>query len=134
MVAKSRDSTKFGLLSLKGKCVNCLSNPEEKYLANEEIKLLLYAMGIDINNYNSKKLRYGKIGICVDGDFDGSHISLLIMAALYKLCPQFLKENRLYWLRAPLFVETKGKKQYFYFSDEEKNTKNHGGVIIRAKG
>lgn len=68
MVAKARKVDKFGLLSLKGKIINCLSNTEEKYLANEEIKLLLYAMGIDINNYNPKKLRYGKIGICVDGD------------------------------------------------------------------
>ena len=70
MVAKARDTSKFGLLALRGKLINCLSNPEEKYLANEEIKLLLYAMGIDINNYNSSKLRYGKIGICVDGDLD----------------------------------------------------------------
>ena len=71
MVAKSRDVNRFGLLALKGKLINCLSNTEEKYLANEEIKLLLYAMGIDINHYNPKKLRYGKIGICVDGDLDG---------------------------------------------------------------
>lgn len=68
MVAKARNVDKYGLLALRGKLINCLSNPEEKYLANEEIKLLLYAMGIDINNYNPKKLRYGKIGICVDGD------------------------------------------------------------------
>lgn len=70
MVAKARDVNNFGLLALRGKLINTLSNPEEAYLANEEIKLLLYALGIDINNYNSKKLRYGKLGICVDGDLD----------------------------------------------------------------
>ena len=70
MVAKARDTQRFGLLALRGKLINCLSNPEEKYLINEEIKLLLYAMNIDINHYNSSKLRYGKIGICVDGDLD----------------------------------------------------------------
>ena len=100
-------------MTLRGKLINCLSNPEEKYLINEEIKLFLYATGIDINNYNSKKLRYGKIGICVDGDLDGSHIGLLIMAAIRKLCPQILEENRLCWLRAPLFAETKGKNHYY---------------------
>lgn len=134
MVAKARKVDKFGLLSLKGKIINCLSNTEEKYLANEEIKLLLYAMGIDINNYNPKKLRYGKIGICVDGDLDGSHISLLLMAAIYKLCPQFLKENRLCWLRAPLFIETKNNKRYYYYSEREKQEKYRGGTIISAKG
>ena len=64
-----------------------------------------YALGIDINNYKPEKLRYGKIAICVDPDDDGAHIALLIMANLHKLCPEFLKENRLFWLRSPLFIE-----------------------------
>ena len=134
MVAKSRDVNRFGLLALKGKLINCLSNTEEKYLANEEIKLLLYAMGIDINHYNPKKLRYGKIGICVDGDLDGSHISLLITSAIRKLCPQILEENRLCWLKAPLFTEKKGKEQYYYYSEEEKQKLYRGGEIISLKG
>ena len=41
---------------------------DEKYYANKEIELLIYALGIDVNNYNPKKLRYGKIAICVDAD------------------------------------------------------------------
>lgn len=134
MVAKARDTSRFGLLALRGKLINCLSNSEEKYLANEEIKLLLYAMGIDINNYSSSKLRYGKLGICVDGDLDGSHIALLTLCAVHSLCPQFLKENRMCWLRAPLFCETKGGKHYYYYSEEEKNKNNHGGEIISLKG
>lgn len=134
MVAKSRDVNRFGLLALRGKLINCLSNTEEKYLANEEIKLLLYAMGIDINHYNPKKLRYGKIGICVDGDLDGSHISLLITSAIRKLCPQILEENRLCWLKAPLFTEKKGKEQYYYYSEEEKQKLYKGGEIISLKG
>ena len=40
----------------------------EEIYKNEEIKLLLYALGIDINSYNPNKLRYGKIAICVDPD------------------------------------------------------------------
>ena len=134
MVAKARDTQRFGLLALRGKLINCLSNPEERYLINEEIKLLLYAMNIDINHYNPSKLRYGKIGICVDGDLDGSHIALLIMAALHKLCPQLLKENRLCWLRAPLFTEKKGKTNYYYYSEEEKNKNYHGGEVVSLKG
>ena len=134
MVAKARDVDNFGLLALRGKLINTLSNPEETYLANEEIKLLLYALGIDINNYNSKKLRYGKLGICVDGDLDGSHIALLITAAIYKLCPQFLRENRLCWLRAPLFSEEKNGKMYYYYSEAEKQEQNRGGHILGLKG
>ena len=50
---------------------------------------------------------------------DGYHIGLLIMAAIQKLCPQFLQEGRLCWLRSPLYIVTNGKKESYYFNDEE---------------
>ena len=50
--------------------INALSNPEEKVFANEEIKLLLSAMGIVPGRYDNKKLRYGKIAIATDADSD----------------------------------------------------------------
>ena len=55
-------------------------------------------------------------------------------SSCYKLCPQFLKENRLCWLRAPLFIETKNNKRYYYYSEREKQEKYRGGTIISAKG
>lgn len=67
-LSTARDYTKFGLLALRGKVINCLSNPEEKIYKNEEIKLILSAMNIVPNNYNPRKLRYGKIAICTDAD------------------------------------------------------------------
>ena len=70
-MAQARDYTKYGLLAIRGKIINCLSNKEEDIFDNEEIRLLLSAMNIVPGAYNSKKLRYGKIGICVDADSDG---------------------------------------------------------------
>jgi DNA gyrase/topoisomerase IV subunit B len=67
-IAMARDVKKYGILELRGKIINALSNPDEKVFANEEIKLLLSAMNINPNRYDSKKLRYGKIGICTDAD------------------------------------------------------------------
>lgn len=137
-IAMGRDTKKHGILRIKGKMLNCLKAEEEKIFQNEEIKLLLYAMGIDINNYNSSKLRYGKIAICADQDDDGRHIALLIMANLYKLCPQFLKENRLYWLQSPLFIEydKNNNPKTWYYSDEEFNKvrTSVSGTIKRVKG
>ena len=118
------------------KIINCLSNPEEKIFQNEEIKLLMSAMNITPGKYDSKKLRYGKLAICTDSDSDGSHIGLLIMAALAYLAPDFIKEGRLCWLRSPLyFVDNKGKETYF-FTDEEFNAvrKTIKGAVTRAKG
>ena len=135
-IAQARDYKKYGILAIRGKIINCLSNPEDKIFNNEEIKLLLSAMNIIPGKYNSSKLRYGKIGICVDADSDGSHIALLIMSALQYLAPDFIKEGRLCWLRSPLYiVDNKGKETY-YFSDEEfAKVKNKiKGVVTRAKG
>ena len=91
-MAVARDITKYGILAIRGKILNCLAHPDEKIFQNEEIKLLLSAMNITPGKYNASKLRYGRIAICVDADSDGYHIGLLIMAALRYLAPQFLEE------------------------------------------
>ena len=135
-MAQARDYTKYGLLAIRGKIINCLSNPEEKIFNNEEIKLLLSAMNIIPGKYDSKKLRYGKLGICVDADSDGAHIALLIMAALQYLAPEFIQERRLCWLRSPLYiVNNKGKESYYFTDDEFNKVRNKvKGEVTRAKG
>ena len=135
-MAQARDYTKYGLMAIRGKIINCLSNDEEKIYENEEIKLLLSAMNIVPGKYNASKLRYGKLAICTDADSDGYHIGLLIMAALQYLAPDFIKEGRLCWLRSPLYiVENKGNETY-YFTDEEfnKDRAKIKGEVTRAKG
>ena len=135
-MSQARDYTKYGILAIRGKIINALSNPDDKIYNNEEIKLLLSAMNIVPGKYDGKKLRYGKIAICTDADSDGSHIGLLIMAALAHIAPEFIKEGRLCWLRSPLYiVDNKGKETY-YFTDEEfdKVRKTIKGTVTRAKG
>ena len=39
-LALGRDHTKYGIMAIRGKIINALSNPDEKVYANEEIKLL----------------------------------------------------------------------------------------------
>ena len=67
-MSQARDYKKYGILAIRGKIINCLSNPEEKIFQNEEIKLLLSAMNITPGRYNASKLRYGKLAICTDAD------------------------------------------------------------------
>lgn len=67
----ARDATKYGVLAIRGKIINCLSNNDEDIFQNEEIKLLLSAMNITPGKYSSQKLRYGKLAICTDSDSDG---------------------------------------------------------------
>ena len=67
-MAIARDEKHYGILAIRGKIINCLSNSEDKIFENEEIKLLLSAMNIIPGKYNSSKLRYGRIAICSDAD------------------------------------------------------------------
>lgn len=135
-IAMSRDTSKFGILALRGKCINTFTNDEEKVYQNEEMKLLLSAMNITPGRYDSKKLRYGKIGILVDADADGYAIGLLIMCALYTFAPQFIEEGRLCWMRSPLYiVKQKTKELYYYTDDEFEKVRNTiKGEVQRCKG
>ena len=137
-LAQGRDYTRYGIMALRGKIINCLSNPEEKIYNNEEIKLLLSAMNIVPGKYNASKLRYGKLAICTDADSDGYHIGLLIMAALQYLAPEFIREGRLCWLRSPLYIEEYKGKETYYFTDEElekaKKKNKIKGHLQRNKG
>lgn len=137
-LAQGRDYTRYGIMALRGKIINCFSNPEEKIYNNEEIKLLLSAMNIVPGKYNASKLRYGKLAICTDADSDGYHIGLLIMAALQYLAPEFIQEGRLCWLRSPLYIEEYKGKETYYFTDEEleqaKKKNKIKGHLQRNKG
>lgn len=58
------------------------------------------------------------------------------MANLYKLAPQFLEENRLCWLRSPLYIVKNGKEEKYFFTDEEMNAARATikGEVQRNKG
>lgn len=135
-VGVARDEKTYGIMCIRGKIINALSNDEEKIYQNEEIKLLLSALNIVPGHYDSCKLRYGRVGVCTDSDSDGYHIGLLLMAALQYLAPQFIEEGRLGWLRSPLYIVKNGKTENYYFTDEEMDAaRGHiSGVIQRNKG
>ena len=135
-VGVARDEKTYGIMCIRGKIINALSNDEEKIYQNEEIKLLLSALNIVPGHYDSSKLRNGRVGVCTDSDSDGYHIGLLLMAALQYLAPQFIEEGRLGWLRSPLYIVKNGKTENYYFTDEEMDAaRGHiSGVIQRNKG
>ena len=135
-IAQGRDYTKYGIMAIRGKILNCLTHPDEKIFQNEEIKLLLSAMNIVPGKYNASKLRYGRLAVCTDADADGAHIGLLIMAAIQYLAPEFIQEGRLCWLRSPLYIVSNGKEESYYFTDDEFNAVRGKvkGEVQRNKG
>jgi DNA gyrase/topoisomerase IV subunit B len=134
-----RDANKYGILMLRGKCKNLLNCTIEEGLQNEEVKLFQQALGVIYGRKTPEsQLRYGKIAIASDSDFDGSHIGLLILAMAHIICPNFLTENRIYWLRSPLFIEQDktGKPLKCWYTDEEfdKARSTVKGNVKRVKG
>lgn len=134
---KGRDKDIMGIFEARGKIINGLSSSEDKFLDNGEIKQLQVAVGFDYGKpLNIKKLRYGYIDFFVDPDVDGLHIFLLGLVAIWKICPEFVKQGRVGWYHAPLFiVENKGKQTYFY-TDEDYNERGRKlpGNVRRVKG
>lgn len=57
------------------------------------------------------------------------------MAILQKLCPEFILEGRLYWLKAPICkLDFKEKTWYYYNEKEVENREQHSGNIVFFKG
>lgn len=134
---KGRDKDFHGIFEARGKIINGLSCSEDKFLDNDEIKQLQVAVGFDYGKpFNPKKARYGYIDFFVDPDVDGLHIFLLGLVAIWKICPDFVRQGRVGWYHAPLFiVENKGKQTYFY-TDEDYNERGRKlpGNVRRVKG
>lgn len=134
---KGRDKNLHGIFEARGKMINPLTCSEEKFLKNNEIQQLQAGVGFDYGKpLNLNKLRYGHIDFFVDPDTDGAHIFLLGLTVIWRICPEFIKQGRVGWYHAPLFiVENKGKKKYFY-TDEEYNEKGRSlpGTVHRVKG
>ena len=116
----ARDVNTEALYAVRGKVKNLLKHPLDECLENQEVSDIILALGCGIQNrYNSKKLNYGKVAIAVDADVDGYNIMCLIATMFYVLMPDFIKEGRLCWLRAPLYRLSKGDKKVYAYTDEE---------------
>ena len=114
----ARDVNTEALYAVRGKVKNLLKHPLDECLENQEVSDIIMALGCGIQNrYNSKKLNYGKVAIAVDADVDGYNIMCLVATMFYVLMPEFILENRLCWLRAPLYRLTKGEKRMFAYTE-----------------
>lgn len=133
-ICKARDSNTIACLPLRGKMINCLKNDIEDLLENEEIKDLNIALGCGFGeNYNSTKLRYGKIVIVTDADMDGYSIMCLILTFFYRFYPKLIQEGKIFWGKTPLFKVGTGKKVMYAYTDEELSLLGKGN-ITRFKG
>ena len=136
-ITKARNAETQAVFSLRGKPINSYKESRKKIAENEELNLLINALGLeeDIDD-----LRYNKIIVATDADDDGMHIRMLVLTFFMKYHPDLIRRGHVYILQTPLFrVKNKSEIHYCYNQEEKdkavQKLKGKGKVeITRFKG
>ena len=123
----SRDAEFQAIIPVRGKILNCLKAEMGRILKSEIITDLIKVLGCgadikskDVSGFNIDKLRFSKIIICTDADYDGYQIRVLILTMIYRLMPQLIEQGYVHIAQSPLYEIVSGGKSYFAYSEREK--------------
>ncbi len=138
--AKQARNRRFqSILPLRGKILNVEKAAETRILKNEEILAMIQALGAGYGkNFSADDLNYHKIIIMTDADVDGAHIRTLLLTFFYRYMKPLIDDGRIYIAQPPLYKVSRGKTEYYLYSDEELEVKLNeigaGAEIQRYKG
>ena len=134
-ITKVRNANNQAVFSLRGKPINCFKESRRRVAENEELNLLINALGVEEDLDN---LRYNNIIVATDADDDGMHIRMLVLTFIMKYYPELIRRGHVYILQTPLFrVHNKKERRYCYSIEErDKAVKDlkTGVEITRFKG
>lgn len=123
------------IFSLRGKLANVVDGKRAKIYKDSELYNMMVALGIEAG---VDDLRFEKVVIATDADFDGFHIRNLLMTFFLTFFEELVIENHLYILETPLFRIRNKKEQHYCYSLAERDEiiANMGGTpeLTRFKG
>ena len=119
-IKRFRNAEQQGVFALFGKsCGNMLFQDEMRVLANKALSALCQGLGFSF--LGGQRLRYDKVIITTDADYDGHCIAALLMVFFNKFMPEIIDQGRLYRLATPIIVakhKKTGEYKYYYTPDE----------------
>ncbi len=134
-ITKARNANSQAVFSLRGKPINCYKESRRKVAENEELNLLISALGVEDDLEN---LRYNNIIVATDADDDGMHIRMLLLTFFMKYYPDLIRRGHVFILQTPLFrVRNKKANRYCYNQEERDRAVSElktGVEITRFKG
>ncbi len=134
-ITKARDANFQAVFSLRGKPINCYKESRRKVAENEELNLLISALGVEDD---LEDLRYNNIIVATDADDDGMHIRMLVLTFFMKYYPDLIRRGHVYILQTPLFRVRNKKANRYCYNQEERDKAvaelKTGVEITRFKG
>ncbi|WP_338960672.1 MULTISPECIES: DNA topoisomerase IV subunit B [unclassified Spiroplasma] len=103
--AKSGRDRKFqAILPLKGKVINAEKTKVIDLFNNEEISMIINAIGAGVGNeFSIENCNYNKVIIMTDADTDGAHIQILLLTFFYRYMRDLITSGNIYIALPPLF-------------------------------
>ncbi len=115
-IVSARNVMTQAIFSLRGKPENMHARKRTAIYKNEELYNMMMALGIE---NTIEGLRYGKIVIATDADYDGFHIRNLLLTFFLTYFEELVTQGRVYIFETPLFrVRTKQVTRYCYSARE----------------
>ncbi len=134
-ITKARNANCQAVFSLRGKPINCYKESRRKVAENEELNLLISALGVEDDLEN---LRYNNIIVATDADDDGMHIRMLLLTFFMKYYPDLIRRGHIFILQTPLFRVRNKKANRYCYNQEERDRAvaelKTGVEITRFKG